>query len=108
MNIQTSNTYAPTFGTKSRVSANAEAFVPAAPSDLVSIGNSFETQDRFDGGTFGKAIGGMFGAGVGAAGGAAGGAIISALAGASGWGVAASTVGGLVGGVVVGAYLGSR
>lgn len=88
--------------------ASEAAFNPAPAQDLVSIGSSLDSHDRFDGNAFGKAVGGMFGAGIGAVGGAAGGAVVSAFAGASGWGVALSVVGGIVGGGVIGAYVGSR
>lgn len=109
MQILTSNQNSfVTFQPRNTTPALGAEFVPANPSDLVSIGNSLESQDRFDGNAFGKAVGGMFGAGIGAGAGAVGGAVISAIAGASGWGVALSTVGGLVGGGMVGAYVGSR
>jgi hypothetical protein len=107
MQITTSNTYHNVSFRANRPAAGSD-FAPANTTDLVSIGNALESQERFDGGAFGKVVGGMMFGGMGAVGGAAGGALISAFSGASGWGVALSTVGGMVGGGLVGAFLGSR
>lgn len=107
MQILTSNQNSfPSFQTRA-LSTPAVEFTPAGPADLVSIGNSVASQERFLD-SYGKFLGGMIYGGVGAGAGAVGGAVISAVAGASGWGVALSTIGGLVGGGLVGAYAGSR
>lgn len=86
--------------------AKPEAFTPAAPQDLVSIGSSLEGQDRFDGGPL-KLLGVLFYGGMGAAGGGVAGVIGGAASGLSGWGTAAAGLGGMVAGAVIGGYMGS-
>lgn len=81
--------------------SQTESFSPAAQKDLVSIGNSVESQDRFDSSAF-KGLAVMIYGGAGGLGGGIAGTVVGAACGLSGWGTAAAGLGGVVAGAFIG------
>jgi len=84
------------------------SFQPASQNDIVEIGNSVDSQNRFDGRAIAEVLGGAFGAAVGAAGGTLAATLGSAAFGLTGWGLAGAGIAGLVAGGAIGAHLGSN
>lgn len=91
-----------------QVAAKMAALQPAPAEQIAEASATIDTQDRFDGGAFGKAIGGMIGAGVGGIGGTLAGGVLAAATGQTGWALVGMLGGGLAVGVIGGGMYGSR
>ena len=89
------NNYA--VGGRNTARESTSSFQPADPTDLVEIGNSVNSQDRFI--DLGPIVT-VFGAGAGTIGGGVLGTVAYAF-GASGWAIPAAAVGGgIIGGII--------
>jgi hypothetical protein len=98
MLITSANSSITSYAGGSRGATSSQAFQPAGPQDIVSIGNHADQQERF---INLDPVVKMVGAGMGGAAGLVGGTVAYAF-GAPGWVIAASAVGGgIIGAIAI-------